>query len=277
MIQNGSLIRLNLGGSLIAKLTSNDLSLEAEMLDATDKLNAGWRAVQTGNKQFSMSCEGFVVDPYDKNIILFSENFGNAYWDKTAFTFTAARQTDPFGFQRAFRTNGWDDSANSALRVDIPFSLPVENFVFSIWVRAVSGTKDIRIDFGDDAALSQDTFTATTTWQRIELPYAMQSGDNVYVELVADEAGEIEVFGAQLEAGLTATEYQPTGLRFQELFQAVANGTQFTAVMSDAITGNKQYNGPVLINSISLTAPQGQLCTFSCELTGNGIFNETTI
>jgi hypothetical protein len=268
MIQNGTDIRLNLGGTLIAKLTSNDISLEAEMLDKTDKYSSGWRAVQQGNKQFSMSCEGFIVDPYDKNALLFSENFRNAYWDKIGFSIASGLFADPFGKLRAQRTSGFgltDSLVNATM-----FDLSLDDYVVSVWARAVTGTVDVDLEISDSGGTSSDSFTLTTSWQRIFVPTNLQTGVGIEVKIDAGSDGEIDLFGMQLELGQTPTSYEPTGLRFTELFDAVTNGTSFQAVMTDAVSGNKQYIGSVLLNSLSLTAPQGQMCTFSCELTGNG-------
>jgi predicted secreted protein len=58
-IQNGTLIKLYNGANAIALLTSSDMSLEREMLDATNKDSSGWREVQAGLRQFSFSAELF--------------------------------------------------------------------------------------------------------------------------------------------------------------------------------------------------------------------------
>jgi len=47
-IQNGTLIKLYDGTTPIALLTSTDMSLEREMLDATSKDSNNWKEVQPG-------------------------------------------------------------------------------------------------------------------------------------------------------------------------------------------------------------------------------------
>jgi hypothetical protein len=61
------------------------------------------------------------------------------------------------------------------------------------------------------------------------------------------------------------------------LFNAVDNGTKYNAIITDETTGHVEYAGDVYVSNISLTAPQGQLATFSCELTGTGSVTPTTI
>jgi hypothetical protein len=74
-----------------------------------------------------------------------------------------------------------------------------------------------------------------------------------------------------------ATEYEPTGVKYSTLFAAVENGTKFNVQISDATTGNQEYVGEAYVSNLSLTAPQGQLVTFSCELTGEGDLTMQTI
>ncbi len=58
-IQNGTLIKLYDGTTPIALLTSTDMSLEREMLDATSKDSNNWKEVQPGLKSWSFSAELF--------------------------------------------------------------------------------------------------------------------------------------------------------------------------------------------------------------------------
>lgn len=58
-IQNGTLIKLYDGTTPIALLTSSDMSLEREMLDATNKDSNNWKEVQPGLKSWSFSAEIF--------------------------------------------------------------------------------------------------------------------------------------------------------------------------------------------------------------------------
>jgi hypothetical protein len=275
MIQNGNLIRLNLNGSLIAKMTALDMNVEREMLDKTDKFSNNWTASQPGNKSFSLSCEGFVVDPYDKNILMYSENFANTYWTKTGATISATLYADPNGFIRANRTSGY--STGDSIEAAIADTLPTGDYVFSVWVKTVTGTVDVDLELKDDTNGNTGTITATTTWTRYSVTHDLTTGSGVEVSIIAGGTAEIQVFGAQLETGTVATEYEPTGVKYSTLFAAVENGTKFNVQISDATTGNQEYVGEAYISNLSLTAPQGQLVTFSCELTGEGDLTMQTI
>jgi hypothetical protein len=275
MIQNGNLIRLNLNGSLIAKMTALDMNVEREMLDKTDKFSNNWTASQPGNKSFSLSCEGFVVDPYDKNILMYSENFASTYWTKTGATISATLYADPNGFIRANRTSGF--SSGDSIEAAIADTLPTGDYVFSVWIKTVTGTVDVDLELKDDTSGNTDTITATTTWTRYSVTHDLTTGIGVEVLIIAGGTAEIQVFGAQLETGTVATEYEPTGVKYSTLFAAVENGTKFNVQISDATTGNQEYVGEAYVSNLSLTAPQGQLVTFSCELTGEGDLTMQTI
>jgi predicted secreted protein len=58
-IQNGTLIKLYDGTTPIALLTSTDMSLEREVLDATSKDSNNWREIQMGLKSYSFTAELF--------------------------------------------------------------------------------------------------------------------------------------------------------------------------------------------------------------------------
>ncbi len=274
-IQNGNLIRLYLNGTIIAKLLSNDLNMSAEMLDATDKYSANWKVSQPGNKSFTMSCEGFLVNPYDKNILLYSENFRNAYWTKTGATISATLYADPNGFIRANRTSGF--STGDSIDATVATALTPGDYVFSVWIKAVTGTVDVDLELKDVNDGNTDTFTVNTTWTRYSITHNLTDGNGTEVTIIAGGTAEIEVFGAQLESGTTPTTYEPTGLRFQELFTAIDNGTEFTAIVTDSTTGNKEYQGAVYLSNAALTAPQGQLVTFTCDIEGTGALTTNTI
>lgn len=279
MIQNGNLIRLYLDGSIIGKLTALDVTYEREMLDSTDKYSDGWKTVEPGNKSFSISAEGFYVNPSGKNLIPFSENFANARWTKSGFTLSSTLVNDPFGFKRAYRTVGLASGESLIIQLDTgtDYDTPTENLInanggtFSMWVKTVTGTSSVEITFEDVGTTANiETFAINTTWQRISVSNTDVAMDASVVTLILQSAGsgEIEIFGAQFEVGTSVTFYEPTGLKFTNLFDSVDNGTKMTAVITDSITGNTEYEGDVYVNNLSLSTPQGQLSTFSCEITG---------
>ncbi len=277
MIQNGNLIRLLLNNTLVAKLVALDVNYEREMLDKTVKDSAAWKEFQAGNKSFSLSCEGLVVDPYDKNMVRFSENFQDDFWQKSSLTISDKLYAAPDGFIKANRTSGGTTGDSITAEIfDLEFAAATE-YTFSVWLRSTSGSVNMVLELSDDSGSNAEAITATTTWQRFSTSYTMATGDLVQASLQWAANGNLDIFGAQVELGSTATDYEPTGLIYADLHSAVQNGTEFTAQVTDQTNGNIEYIGSVYLNSISRTAPQGQLQTYSVELTGTGAFNDSTI
>jgi len=275
MIQNGNNIRLYLDGNIVAKLTSSDVSYEREVLDATDKYSNDWRVIQMGNKSFTMNCEGFVVDPYDKNMITYSENFSNSYWTKTGLTISSTLVSDPFGFIRAQQTSGASiGDTITANTVDSEIGL---SYTFSVWVRSTSGTLNIALGLSNGTDSDTESVTATTSWVRRSVSIVSTVADQLSVEIDWAATGELQIFGAQLEVGSVPTFYEPTGSRFSDFFQSINNGTKITALVTDSTTGNVEYEGQVYVSNLTQTAPQGQLVTFSCTLEGTSDVTKTTI
>lgn len=277
MIQVGNYIRLLLNNTLVAKLVSLDLNLEAEMLDKTDKDSSLWKQVQPGNKMWSASCEGFSVDTYDKNILMYSENFQDSYWTKTGCTISAILYAAPDGMIKANRTSGFS-TGDLIQATTTTKSVAANVYTFSFYAKTVSGTLNCSAYVGDSSANNTEAITITNSWARYSVSYTATSANTAMVaRLTAAATGEINIFGAQLEIGSTPTDYEPTGLKMTDMFNAVDNGTAFTAQVTDQITGDDKYTGTVYVNSISLTAGQGQLVTFSCEITGSAALTKSTI
>jgi predicted secreted protein len=264
-----------LNNTLVAKLVSLDITYEREMLEKTDKDSGLWKSVQAGNKSFSISCEGFVVDPYDKNLINPSENFQDSRWVKTGVTISSTLYAAPDGFKKANRTVNF--STGDTIEYNNFSDLETVLYTFSVWAKSVTGTVNLALELGDDDSSDTSAVTATTTWQRFSIVYSMGTGIDAFAKITAGATGEIEIFGAQLELGSTPTTYEPTGNTYAELYSTFEAGTSLTALITDQTSGNITYEGEVKIGSLPRTAPQGQLSTFTCDLTGTGEITKATI
>jgi hypothetical protein len=265
-----------LNNTLVAKLVSLDITYESEMLEKTTKDSDLYKSFQAGNKSFSISCEGFVVDPYDKNLINPSENFQDSRWIKTGVTISPTLYAAPDGFKKANRTVNFS-TGDTISYEDIPNQTIGDTYTFSVWAKAVTGTVNCVLELGDDDGSDTEAITATTTWQRFSVSYQMGSGEAINTLITAAATGEIEIFGAQLKLGSAPTTYEPTGNTYAELYTTFEAGTSLTALITDQTTGNISYSGAVKISSLPRTAPQGQLSTFTCELTGTGEITKATI
>ena len=276
MIQNGNLIKLLLDGKIVAKLMSLDANYQSEMLDITTKDSFDWKEVQPGNKEFNLSCEGLVVDPYNRNFVGVSENFLLPYWTKTGVTISSTLYAAPDGFKKANLTSGF--TSIDTISVDTGVVSVAGDYVFSIWLKATVDT-NVLIEISDVNSVSLPAeITVTTAWQRFNVSYTSAGGAPIVLTIQCDgTSGEIYLFGAQAERGAIPTQYEPTGYAYNALFSAIENGTKLESLITDQTTGNVQYEGDVYISSLSRTAPQGGVQTFTCELMGTGSITKATI
>lgn len=145
-----------------------------------------------------------ILEPARTNLILYSQEFNNAAWGKSATTVTANAATAPNGTMTADRVQGVGASA-----IDQTITTNVTNYVFSFWIKSYSGinqTFRARINGGVTGNL-----TATNVWQRMQIP-ATGGGANTWGFLrdSLNNNYDVLIWGAQLETGNTATAYIPT-------------------------------------------------------------------
>lgn len=169
----------------------------------------------------------FITTPYGgfgkfQNLLVRSEEFDNASWIKTSVSApTADAQVAPDGSSTAesLATSGsggdvcqWSATAAGS-----------NTFTFSVWVKAASGTQNfgLRIDAGatscataNNVTGTEQTYTATTTWQRYEVTKTFSSATgNVKARIfpgTTGSTGTVYAWGAQLDQASKATNYAYT-------------------------------------------------------------------
>lgn len=280
MIKNGNLIRLLLNGTLVAKLTAFDVNFEAEMLDKTNKDSNSWKEFQQGNKGFTMSCEGFVYDPFDTNMAQFSEDFLNALWViNGAGTKSAALFAAPDGFIKANQFEDMD-ALGGGFQQTTYNSAPSTTYTYSIYLKIPGGTMSGTLKLGDTDSEATEVIAVTGSWARYDVSYTSTTGGSPLVITLENNelsGATAQTFGAQLELGSAATPYEPTGINFNLLYSGWDAGTKFTALVTDQTTGEMEWEGDVIISNLARTTPQGQLQTFSCDLQGTAEVTPNTI
>jgi len=83
-ILNGTLAKIQVGGTTIAHLTSNSLTFDMSTRDASTKDSNGWKESLEGQKAFSGSAEGF----FDEDASYGYEDLFDAFIARNAVTIT---------------------------------------------------------------------------------------------------------------------------------------------------------------------------------------------
>ena len=138
------------------------------------------------------------------NLKTYSNDFSQEWG--TGGSILSSNNVDPFG-------------GNTATRVDLPVTtnrLQINSTsvtgvnTFSVYMRHVSGNDQITLILQTTpGANTGDVVTVTSEWQRFSTTQDVVSGGGLQIRNNGS-ASIIEVFGAQLEEGSTATDYIPT-------------------------------------------------------------------
>jgi hypothetical protein len=153
-----------------------------------------------------VNSDGLIESPRT-NLVLYSEDFSNAYWTKQAgitATYNTTETLSPDGTYNATKFVG--NGTTGVLKTSISVSGVVSR---SVYLKSVTGTTTATFKEPNTNVPSPITLTITNEWQRFEM-----IGDNgsSFQGLQIDDItlDGIYMWGAQLETGDIATEYIPT-------------------------------------------------------------------
>lgn len=143
-------------------------------------------------------CLGLLVEASAVNALTYARDGTNAAWSKTFITSPTLSAT---GIDGVANTATRLPATGNNARISHTHSVGGTPYVFSVWLRRVSGTGAIKISADNFATTS--TVTLTTSWQRFEV--SSSSGAGV-VGIQIDASGDvIEMDYAQVELGSVAT------------------------------------------------------------------------
>ena len=278
MAQTGTAFKIYLSSSVIAYLRGNELGNSTNMIDISNKESGEYKEVMPGQKEYSGSAEGF-VEFINRNILLYSNTFSNAAWDKDSVTVTNENITAPDGSNTA-STLAFDAETDSLRQTIVTSIANNDVYVASIWLKASSaGTISLILRSDDESQGTTLVCSVTTEWQRFTTSYTF-SGTEAGVEmLLVRNAGNtltsVIVANAQLEQGTAnntlPTTYQPTPrVNYNDLFTAITNETSYTALMSAKTTGQDAFQGTAYISNLQMAAPNEEAQTFTCDIAFSG-------
>jgi hypothetical protein len=149
-----------------------------------------------------------LIEKVRTNLILQSQTFDNASWNKlNSATVTANTSVAPDGTTTADTLTLTTNISSSIAQAITTIS----ELTFSVYAKVASGTKNFRLRFDSPSVISSSDFTATTTWQRFTFTATTTGSGNVYI--INDStgtAGDLIIWGAQVETGDIATDYIAT-------------------------------------------------------------------
>ena len=155
------------------------------------------------------------IYPYctsQRNLIGYSEDFGNASWVKSDGANVVTNQTTaPDGTLTADLLQFGSNELSRCQQY--PFANAT--YTFSFWIKTVTGTTTIRFGNWDNL----EVFNVTNDWQRINVTKtATNNGVFTIRNNAAGNSSNVYIWGAQLELGSTATTYQPVATTASTVF-----------------------------------------------------------
>ena len=235
----------------------------------------------TPKKLFSNGEAGVWYDPSDveasltwrRNLLEYTESLDNSYWGKGPNTVvTPNHGVAPNGTQTADRV---EFAATSGTYFAVSKNLESgKTYTFSVYAKATSSTSNFDLYYNDGSGTNQQVGqqTATSEWQRFEYTITTVGVSTQFgVNNAGDTyASDILFWGAQLEEGSTATEYQPILSTFDNAFkQAFPKHTLYQDDDGEtAVTGLGQ--------AVGLMLDKSQGVAFGDEEVTNGDFSNGT-
>jgi hypothetical protein len=167
----------------------------------------------------TLAAKGLLIEGSAINLAYYSENLSNAMWTgdnsgATSPVVTSVSATNPAGGSTVNqvvlnKTGG----SFSRLSQNAVAGTTSSTYTFSVWMRTVTGTKNVGLRLGSSTGIG---CVVTTTWTRFTHTYTVGDTsaspqimlwDNIPAN---DETATIYVWGAQVELGNDASSYIPT-------------------------------------------------------------------
>lgn len=202
------------------------------------------------------ACKGFLAEEARINYCLRSQEIDNAAWNKrAAITITANSDVAPDGTTTADTiTEAGGSSSTEGFYQEVT-GAGNTTYTCSLYAKAGTGTacRLLVKNNATDTIIAQALFALTSSWQRISVSGLTAGGTTgVRFEISTnDVVGTIKVWGAQVEAGASASTYIPTTT-------ASVTRAADVATVTD-------------LPSIGFSATEGTLTAgFSYDITANG-------
>ena len=190
----------------------------------------------TSGSTATRQADDLQIERDSTNLVAYSEDFSDIYWNKIDVTVAPAPVAAPNGTMTASHVVKTGSNAHiNAVNIGASGT-----HTQSIWARTVSGTGTCFFDFH-----AGTPSTVTEEWQRFEVP---STTSNMYAANFRGTSTltEIYIWGAQLELGDT-TSYIPTSgaaasrTTFSDFFNSGGDGTFYAEFITRTITEEQVY------------------------------------
>jgi hypothetical protein len=241
LLQSASLLLVPSGyksGKVYAEIPTNgngDLTFTRASTAVRTNSTGLLESMTTGVPRLSYmygSCPALLLEPQRTNLVLQSEDFSSASWLKLGgSSVTANTTTSPDGNSTA-DTLSLTTNASSSVAQAIVFATTT-TITISVYAKVASGTKNFRLR--TDNPTTTQSFTATTSWQRFSMTATPVGSTSAYViNDLAGTAGDLIIWGFQVEVGAYATTYIPTTTATVTRIADAANKTGISSLIGQS-------------------------------------------
>ena len=197
--------------------------------------DAEWEAIHDLFAAAEGRLKTFLFLEPGENLLAWSEKFTEDVWEKSGISVTEGIG-DPFGGTAASQVSG-SGTLSQTLAIPAQF-----RYAGSIWARTNQQGAALELRDGG-GQLSAAAFAADGQWRRYSISTAWTVAVETVVFRVVAPGGDVDIYGAQLEAQPAASDYKKT---LQQ--GGVHPGARFSSdTLGDRATGPGEHAGVISI------------------------------